>query len=132
MEQQIIAMWAQVGVGLLQCVLIAGGIWVMSRTGARRDRQLDIMAANQQEQAVALRSMGQALDRQGETLGQIGQALDRQGEALGQIGQALDRQGEALGKVGQALDRQGETLCKVGQALDRQSGALAELLRRGQ
>ena len=34
-------MWARVGVGLLQCVLIGGGLWLMSQTGKRRDIQLD-------------------------------------------------------------------------------------------
>ena len=71
MESQITATWAQVGVGLLQCVLIAGGLWVMSRTGERRDRQLDIMEANQQEQATALRGIGQALERQGAVLAEL-------------------------------------------------------------
>ena len=58
MEQQISAMWAQVwvtaGVGLLQCALIRGGLWMMKRSGERRDRQLD-----QQDTA---------LDRQGQVL----------------------------------------------------------------
>ena len=41
MEQHSTAMWARVGVGLLQCVLIGGGLWLMSQTGKRRDIQLD-------------------------------------------------------------------------------------------
>ena len=71
MEQQISAMWAQVGVGLLQCLLIAGGLWLMSRTGERRDRQLDLMESNQREQGEALGKIGQALDRQGEVLAEL-------------------------------------------------------------
>ena len=78
MEQQIPAMWAQVGVGLLQCLLIAGGLWLMSRTGERRDRQLDLMEAGQREQSEALGKIGRALDRQGA-------ALDRQGEVLAEL-----------------------------------------------
>ena len=68
-------MWAQVGVGLLQCLLIAGGLWLMSRAGARRDRQLDLMETAQRDQAERL---GTALDRQG-------QALERQGEVLAEL-----------------------------------------------
>ena len=49
MEQQISDMWAQVwvtaGAGLLQCALIAGGLWMMKLSGERRDRQLDLMEA---------------------------------------------------------------------------------------
>ena len=120
MEQQITAMWAQVaataGVGLLQCGLIAWGLRQMGRASDERNRQLDIMEANQRDQGQALRQVGQALDRQGQALQQVGQALERQG-------QALERQGQALDRHGQALDRQS-------QALDRQSQALAELLRR--
>ena len=78
MEQQITAMWAQVGVGLLQCLLIAGGLWLMSRTGERRDRQLDLMEAGQREQSEALGKIGRALDRQGA-------ALERQGEVLAEL-----------------------------------------------
>ena len=58
MEQHIAAMWAQVwvtaGVGLLQCGLIAGGLWMMKRSGERRDRQLDIMEAAQHRQGDVL------------------------------------------------------------------------------
>lgn len=65
MEQQISAMWAQVwvtaGVGLLQCALIAGGLWMMKRSGERRDRQLDLMEAAQREQGAALERQGEAL-----------------------------------------------------------------------
>ena len=72
MEQQIAAMWAQVwvtaGVGLLQCALIGGGLWLMSQTGKRRDRQLDMMEAAQREQAERL---GTALERQGQALAEL-------------------------------------------------------------
>lgn len=75
MEQQILATWAQVFatlvVGLVQCGLIAWGLWQMSQSGKRRDR---------------------AMDQQAETLGKIGQALDRQGAAL-------ERQGEVLAEL---------------------------------
>ena len=79
MESQITAMWAQVGVELLQCLLIAGGLWLMSRAGARRDRQLDPMETAQREQAERL---GTALDRQGAALGQM---LERQGQVLAEL-----------------------------------------------
>jgi uncharacterized membrane protein YciS (DUF1049 family) len=65
MEQQISAMWAQVwvtaGVGLLQCALIAGGLWMMKLSGERRDRQLDLMEAAQREQGEVLRQQGDVL-----------------------------------------------------------------------
>jgi uncharacterized membrane protein YciS (DUF1049 family) len=72
MEQQISAMWAQVwvtaGVGLLQCALIAGGLWMMKLSGERRDRQLDLMEVAQREQA---ERQGAALERQGEVLAEL-------------------------------------------------------------
>lgn len=70
MEQQISDMWAQVWVtasaGLLQCALIAGGLWMMKLGGERRDLQLDLMEAAQREQAEL---QGAALERQGVVLG---------------------------------------------------------------
>ena len=72
MEQQISAMWAQVwvtaGVGLLQCALIAGGLWMMKLSGERRDRQLDLMEVAQREQA---ERQGAAIERQGEVLAEL-------------------------------------------------------------
>ena len=72
MEQQISAMWAQVwvtaGVGLLQCALIAGGLWMMKLSGERRDRQLDLIEVAQREQA---ERQGAALERQGEVLAEL-------------------------------------------------------------
>ena len=68
MEHQITAMWAQVlataGVGLLQCALIGWGLRQMGRASEERNRQLDIMEANQRE-------MGQALRQQGEVLAEL-------------------------------------------------------------
>ena len=64
MEQHLTAMWARVGVGLLQCVLIGGGLWLMSQTGKRRDIQLDAMTK-------AFERQGQALERQGEVLAEL-------------------------------------------------------------
>ena len=31
------------GIGLLQCALIGGGLFMMHKAGQRRDRQLDVM-----------------------------------------------------------------------------------------
>ena len=50
--------------GLLQCALIGGGLWLMSQTGKRRDIQLDAMTK-------ALERQGQALERQGEVLAEL-------------------------------------------------------------
>ena len=61
MEHEIITAWAQVGIGLLQCALIGGGLWMMKLSGERRDRQLDLMEAAQREQG----------ERQGEVLAEL-------------------------------------------------------------
>ncbi len=92
MEQQLIAIWAQVAVGVGQLVMIGWGLRQMGRASEERNRQLDIMEANQRDQGQALRQVGEALDRQGQALRQVGEALDRQG-------QALDRQGQALAEL---------------------------------
>ena len=78
MEHEIITAWAGVGIGVGQLILISWGLWMMKRSGDRRDR---------------------ALDQQADTLGKIGQALDRQGEALRQQGNALRQQGDVLAEL---------------------------------
>ncbi len=55
MEHQIIATWAQVGVGIGQLIMIGWGLRQMGKASEDRNRQLDIMAASQSEQAQALR-----------------------------------------------------------------------------
>ena len=72
MDHQLIATWAQVGMGVGQLLLIAWGLWQLSQSGKRRDR---------------------ALDQQAETLGKIGQARERQGEAMTK---AVTQQGEVF------------------------------------
>ena len=57
MDHQIIATWARVGVGVGQLVLIGWGLWQMSQSGKRRDRQLDVMT--------------KALTQQGEVLAEL-------------------------------------------------------------
>ena len=64
MEQEMVATWAQVGIGVGQLVMIGFGLWQMSQGGKRRDRQLDIMEAAQRRQ-------GDALERQGEVLAEL-------------------------------------------------------------
>ncbi len=71
MEQQLIATWAQVAVGVGQLVMIGWGLRQMGRASEERNRQLDIMEANQRDQGQALRQIGQALDRQGEVLAEL-------------------------------------------------------------
>ena len=55
MDHQIIATWARVGVGVGQLVLIGWGLWQISQSGKRHDRQLDVMtkALTQQGEALA-------------------------------------------------------------------------------
>ena len=67
MEQQITAMWAQGGVGL-SMPADCGELVAYSRTGARHDRQLDMMEAAQREQA---ERVGTALERQGRALEEL-------------------------------------------------------------
>ena len=100
--------WAEVAglilsgiVGVGQIGLIAWGLRRMGVASEERNRQLDIMEANQQE---------------------LAQALRQQGAALGQIGQALDRQGAAL-------ERQGAMMTEALQGLQQQGRVLEELLR---
>ena len=44
MDHQLIATWAQVGMGVGQLLLIAWGLWQLSQSGKRRDRALDQQA----------------------------------------------------------------------------------------
>ena len=48
--------------------MIGWGLRQMGRASEERNRQLDIMEANQREQGQALQQVGQALDRQGQAL----------------------------------------------------------------
>ena len=93
MEQEIVAMWAQVFValvvGLVQCGLIAWGLRRMGIASEERNRQLD---------------------QQAEVLGKIGQALDHQGAAL-------DRQGEMMTEALQGFRQQNETLAQQNEVL---------------
>jgi len=103
MTQELLAMWAQVGISGLGLSAIFWGLVQMQQAGRRRDREIDVLAETMRE---STRVLGESLERQGQLLGQT----------LGQVGQALERQS-------QALDRQG-------QALEQQSQVLAELLQR--
>ena len=53
MEQELVGMWAQAGVGVGQLALIAWGLRQMSQASADRNRQLDIMEARQEAQSQA-------------------------------------------------------------------------------
>ena len=56
--------WAEIaalGIGFGQLLVILGGLWMMNKTSNVRNRQLDIMEANQQELGQALRDQGQVL-----------------------------------------------------------------------
>ena len=95
------------GVGL---VTILVGLARMKEAGARRDREIDVLAESMRE---STRFLSQSLERQG-------QALERQGQAMTR---ALERQG-------QALERQDEMMTEALQGLRQQNQVLAELLRR--
>jgi len=68
MEQQIIGMWAQVGVSAVGLGCIVWGLFSMKAAGKRRDREID-------ELATAFKKQGEAFDRQGEVLGKIGEGI---------------------------------------------------------
>lgn len=68
MQTQI---WVAALVGLVQCSLIAWGLWMMRGAGQQRDVQLT-------QQADQFATIGQALERQG-------QALERQGRVLEEL-----------------------------------------------
>ena len=65
MEQQMVATWAQVGIGVGQLVMIGFGLWQMNKASEERkqqmnkasedrNRQLDIMEAAQRDQSQVL------------------------------------------------------------------------------
>ena len=56
--------WAEIaalGIGFGQLLVILGGLWMMNKASNVRNRQLDIMEANQREQGQALRQQGEVL-----------------------------------------------------------------------
>ena len=66
--------WAEIaalGIGFGQLLVILGGLWTMNKTSNVRNRQLDIMEANQQELGQALRDQGQALRDQSQVLAEL-------------------------------------------------------------
>lgn len=102
-----VAQLAVSGGGLLAILV---GLKRVGEAGARRDREIDVMAENMRQGVQALKQQDQALERQGQAMTQ----------AFTQQGQALERQGQAMTQA----------LAQQGQALERQGQVLAELLRR--
>ena len=64
----------------LGCIL--GGLVQMGRAGARRNKEIDVLAENMRE---STRMVGQALERQGETMTEALQGLRQQGEVLAEL-----------------------------------------------
>ena len=89
MTQELIGMWAQVGISGLGLGAIFWGLVQMRQAGRRRDREIDVLAETMRESTRALAGIGQSLERQS-------QSLERQSQALERQGQALERQGRAL------------------------------------
>ena len=77
-----IAQLAVSGVGL-SAILV--GLKRMGEAGARRDREIDIMAENMREGVQALKQQGQALERQGEMMTEALQGLRQQGQVLAEL-----------------------------------------------
>ena len=48
-------------VGLVQCLLIAYGLWLMQRSNADRQRQTDLAEKRHEESMLALQQQGEAL-----------------------------------------------------------------------
>ena len=57
----------------------------MGEAGARRDREIDMMAENMREGVQALKQQGQALERQGEMMTEALQGLRQQGQVLAEL-----------------------------------------------
>ena len=68
MEQQMVATWAQVGIGVGQLLLIGWGLYQMGKASKERNRQLDIMEAAQREQS---RTQAEVLGRIGEGIAEL-------------------------------------------------------------
>lgn len=54
---QVQGLWLDAGLGLLQSGLIAWGLWLMTRAGRRRDRELDTHTATLEAHTEALREL---------------------------------------------------------------------------
>lgn len=77
-----IAQLAVSGVGLIAILV---GLKRMGEAGARRDREIDMMAENMREGVQALKQQGQALERQGEMMTEALQGLRQQGQVLAEL-----------------------------------------------
>ena len=92
MEHESLVLWIRatqvfvtLGIGLGQIGMIGWGLRRMRLAADERNRQLDIMEANQREQGQALRDIGQALRDQGQALRDQGQALRDQSQVLAEL-----------------------------------------------
>ena len=74
-----IAQLAVSGGGLIAILV---GLKRVGEAGARRDREIDVLAETMRENT---RMVGQALERQGQALDRQGQALERQGQVLAEL-----------------------------------------------
>ena len=77
-----IAQLAVSGGGLIAILV---GLKRMGEAGARRDREIDMMAENMREGVQALKQQGQALERQGEMMTEALQGLRQQGQVLAEL-----------------------------------------------
>ena len=62
------AVTAQGLIGGIQCVLIAGGLWLMKQAANARDAQHQEAKDQHQETMLTLQQQGEALQQQGEAL----------------------------------------------------------------
>ena len=57
LEISRLGLWAQIVIGVVQCVLIAGGLWIMRQAAITRDKQHEEAKDRHEETMLALRAL---------------------------------------------------------------------------
>ena len=57
LEISRLGLWAQIVIGIVQCVLIAGGLWIMRMAAITRDNQHEEAKDRHEETMLALRAL---------------------------------------------------------------------------
>ena len=87
-------------VGLVQCSLIAWGLWLMRQSARHRDQ-------HHEETMAALRQQGEALQRGNESSDQQHEenmaALRQQGEALRNVSEGIREQSAGIREMGEGI-----------------------------
>ena len=72
-------------VGLVQCSLIAWGLWLMRQSARHRDQQHEETMAALQQQGEALRSVSEGIREMGEGIRETGEGIREMGEGIREI-----------------------------------------------